>query len=1340
MTKKNLVSKRKPDVSRVRKSLLASLFDFLQPSLVTTGVGRRRAPSFESLEDRRVLADVNFSIPTDGTPNLVELRRSTGGANLEIYVDSDLTDNGGVPNPVLDSTYVYSSVGAINITGSDNADQLKIDNANGLIARTVTFNGGLPTTGTGDSLLLTGNPGSTITRETYLVGATRDAGTWVADPDDSRGAGANSAGNGDELVVNFTGLEPIASDLPATNFDVILSTANDNLSIENGLLTAPFTVPNLRIVDLAGTFETTTFANKSTVRVMGSSGGDNMRLNYSTAATGLTALELIGHLAAGVSGQPADDNLGDSMELQQNVSTVSTTLQGGGGDDLFTSVSDNLSSIAGTVTIQGDGGSDLLQLLDSASTTADTVTVTSTSIQGLAPATFNYSTVETVKLLTASQTNDTINILSTASGTQYLIGGSDRGSDKVTIGNTTADFEGNVFDGSLDSIAGPITFLPDPNNHGDTDVLNVDDSGTASLFGSATISDIGLQTFSAPAAGSSFQQVTISTSGLTTKLQNFASAAINYFHILGSNPLATNVRLETLNVRASQGADTIAINATTATLGTTISGRQGNDTFTIAGDALSAANNIQGSDGNDDFTLNISSHLGASSFVTISSLTISGEGNPTSSSNDRDRLTINDANAGFVRDLNYDYQDTQGDLNILAATTNNGLFGSQSSGSLALGVRTMETLIFNSTSNNDRVMVSGTSRDDVLTVALRPNNSSAFVFLDGSPYLDVPPETVTPSLPGFAGGGSGVDMLLNGINPTLGLLLDGSGTNLVGNRAVVQAASEGNVTVPGGTNDIFNLSLGSGVLIPGFGANKAYDLVAVNDGYVSESGTFIAATANQVYTHNLHAGQLLTVNVVPGSFTNGTDNISRPGLIVNLGDESTARGNGIADHAAARPHAQFNIQVNGNLPSDARGSDGLPVGDQLDLYSPSSFSLWSDKTTPPTVSIQAGNDPYGVLKSSIERILLSPGNGVVNLIGDNNLSNYDQNDHYVIAGRDVDGNSYDGGIQEMTLVINGSAPMLLDNVQFLNAYGYDLQGIDLRNPGIDAKSDFEQGGIDTLDVRPYADNQPRGWNVHINFNEGAPVGPDDDQVDLLIYRTSLYGGAVSEEIVVQPSAPDAGQLFANNSATNTPIVVIDYLGNTDIQLLDDDGFQSDTDTATLRGTNPDANHPNVSGNDQFVADFSAVGNAANPQVVVSDIDSGTVLYRLQKLENFNLVKLQTLAGGDEVSLIGRTDGSLRIQVDGGVDAQTDLVTLPGTASGNDLFGAIAGSDTSELDVYVGRTGSFKETVANLHNVDGVVFDGEGGTNPDLLFLIGSTNGETIHLKPESATQGTVNLG
>ena len=243
-----------------------------------------------------------------------------------------------------------------------------------------------------------------------------------------------------------------------------------------------------------------------------------------------------------------------------------------------------------------------------------------------------------------------------------------------------------------------------------------------------------------------------------------------------------------------------------------------------------------------------------------------------------------------------------------------------------------------------------------------------------------------------------------------------------------------------------------------------------------------------------------------------------------------------------------------------------------------------------------------------------------------------------------------------------------------------------------------------------------------------------------LYRTSLYGGAVSEEIVVQPPAPDAGQLFANNAATNTPIVVIDYLGNTDIQLLDDDGFQSDTDTATLRGTNPDANHPNVSGNDQFVADFSAVGNAANPQVVVSDGDSGTVLYRLQKLENFNLVKLQALAGSDEVSLIGRTDGSLRIQVDGGVDAQSDVVALLGTASGDDLFGAAAGSDSSDLDVYVGQAASQTKTVANLHHVDGVIFDGKGGTNPDLLFLVGSTNGETIHLMPASATQGTVNLG
>ena len=94
--------------------------------------------------------------------------------------------------------------------------------------------------------------------------------------------------------------------------------------------------------------------------------------------------------------------------------------------------------------------------------------------------------------------------------------------------------------------------------------------------------------------------------------------------------------------------------------------------------------------------------------------------------------------------------------------------------------------------------------------------------------------------------------------------------------------------------------------------------------------------------------------------------------------------------------------------------------------------------------------------------------------------------------------------------------------------------------------------------------------------------------------------------MVQPSAVDGGQLFSNNTSTGTPIVVIDYMSNTDIRVLDDDGFVADTDTLTLRGTNPDPGRtPGApTGRDLVVADFNAAGNAADPMVSVERHGAG----------------------------------------------------------------------------------------------------------------------------------------
>ena len=244
---------------------------------------------------------------------------------------------------------------------------------------------------------------------------------------------------------------------------------------------------------------------------------------------------------------------------------------------------------------------------------------------------------------------------------------------------------------------------------------------------------------------------------------------------------------------------------------------------------------------------------------------------PPPTAKNRDRLTINDNNAAFARNLNWDYLDTAGDLNILANVANAGLAGPVNP-LMPVNVRSMETVIFNSTGINDVERVTGTTANDRLTVGLLNNNSSATVFLGGTPYLAAPPDTVANSRPGLAGGGSGPDLLINGIAPATGLRLNGGGIPPGGgDRAIVYAASE-NALLSGGVNNIFGF--GAGVLIPGFGVGSAYDAITVND--------------SSVTTTNNGFGALTSVLLDTASFVQGTppSSTQQAALIVNSGDEA----------------------------------------------------------------------------------------------------------------------------------------------------------------------------------------------------------------------------------------------------------------------------------------------------------------------------------------------------------------------------------------------------------------------------------------------------------------------
>ncbi len=1236
------------------------------------------------------IATLNFGIGNNGAADTVGLVLTSGGSMLDVSV-----------NGTLVGEYLYTSVGAINVTGSDDSDTLTVDNSNGLIKNAIKFTA--VNDGNLEQLNITGDPGTIVARETYIVGASQDAGTWVLDPTDTFGAGAVGATAPTAQVITFTGLSPVDSDTPAAIFDVILSANADNGTIQDGGLLNG--ADSLRYVDNSGTFETFRFANKTNVRIMGNSGDDIFNLDFTTASAGLTALDIYGHAASGVGGLAADDNSADGFALLATAN-IAIGLNGQGGNDIFNnfngltpSGTGSLDNLHGTISIDGGtnafvGGEDVMILIDSASTavTGDNVTLTNNQLTGAAPADFNYTNIELLDYVASGQ-DDTIDILSTQLGTRYGIGGGD-GSDTITIGNTTVDFNNSVFDGSLDQIQGTLLIVPGGiGADGNNDVLNVDDSGTNSLAGVADITDVGN-------ISHQFQTVydSVTVDGQGTTLTNFAPATISYYHLDISNDLTDNTnRLEFLNVRASTGDDVINVNDTTATNTTTLDAREGNDTVTVNGDNLSASNFFNGNDDNDQFILNIANSIGDNSVFAITGVQFSGNAGlagAASNSTNRDRLIVND-NSGSFRNLNWNYlSTTSGDLDIAAGSVNNGLFGANLSNG-AVNVRTMETVIFNDNGeNDDTITVNGRAGvNDLLTVGLLPNtganatlqngtaaNASVVVFLDGAPYLNTAPVTVAGSHPGVAGGGFGPDLLINGINNT-GLNLNGNGIpGGGGDRAVVYAASESALLDGVNATDVFGL--GAGVLISGFGGSNAFDTINVTDA--------------QVTTTNNSQGSLVTVNLNVASFVQNVpqSSVQQAALIVNGGDESTFQASGIADNITATISQNYNIQINGNLPDPSvTGAFGQPQGDQLSVNVPGSVNIFSDAANPPNVTVTglpAVTGPFGVRFSSIERAYFTPTNGIVNIIGDNNDPTVTQNDVFVVRGGDVDFNPLIplNGQNEFSLQIGGdkivpgggvhlSNPIFFRGVTRINAVGgaADLT----QNPtGVQAGFDAQGNvlaevvgtGVDTLDITAYADNTPRGWGIQTFFNEGDPVGDGD----LLIYN-SIAG--VSEDIVVRPSQSQGGQLISTMGGTGTPIAIINYTLNSNIVVNGNNGAGNlgDTDTLTLLGT--DGTTTLTSGNDTFAVDFTAAGAPGTEVVKVTDSIGGAVIYNIQSVTGINRVTFDMRDGDDSMTL---NSGSLTVNVIAGrgndtidATASTVSVSLRGD-EGNDTLTGGAGAD------------------------------------------------------------------
>ena len=371
------------------------------------------------------------------------------------------------------------------------------------------------------------------------------------------------------------------------------------------------------------------------------------------------------------------------------------------------------------------------------------------------------------------------------------------------------------------------------------------------------------------------------------------------------------------------------------------------------------------------------------------------------------------------------------------------------------------------------------------------------------------------------------------------------------------------------------------------------------------------------------------------------------------------------------------------------GTDSLSVVGTAEL--PAELSVYSNAAPVPTITVASGAVPL-LSFTSVEAATLAPTNGIVNLIGDNN-SPTGQADDFAVRGT---------GPGEFTASLNGSPPIQFTGASALNAFGRAL--------------------ADSFTVSPWASNSPAGWGVQTYFDGGIT-----NEGDLLTYDT-VAANPVSEDIAIQPANAGSGEIRVTNASDGSAIGVISY-AHADLAVNDTDGFATDTDSLTLRGTNAV---------EDFVVDLTAPGTSAAPMIDVRQLGGGS-LYRLRSFLGFPQIGLVGLGGSDTIDLLaGRDDGAVSLSVDlglptgGPTPSDRDRIQVYGTIGGSDLFRYTAGATTNSGRIEVARSSASAPTAIDFVGVEVVGFNGGpqnsvGGTGADRVELEGTSGNDTFTL-------------
>ena len=562
------------------------------------------------------------------------------------------------------------------------------------------------------------------------------------------------------------------------------------------------------------------------------------------------------------------------------------------GSRATTSTNSNgiLEAIDNDLVLAGGIEDDFLSVDDTGDTSANTGTLTATTLSGLGmTGSISYYTFETLEIglgssadtftiesthanttrLSGNGGDDTVNVNGTGAGGETILNGDEgnnifnirgiSGNTSVNGGNSsntinvgsnslgTPGARGSNSGGNVNRIAGLLTVNGNGPASGPGDVLNVDDTGDGSVNSGALTSTrlTGLGMAGSISYGT-IEELNISQGG-----------GGDTFTINGTHGAATGAYAETTTLNTGGGDDTVTINDVTDRL--FVNGQASRDVIHVNGTGVGSDSTLNGGDGEDIFNIraiNGNTTVNGnndSDTVNVGSNSMGNPGAPNSNSGGNVNriaglLTVNgdDPGSGSGDVLNVD--DTgDGSVNT-GALTSTRLTGLGMAGSISYG--TIEELNISQGGGGDTFTINGThgaatgayaetttlntgGGDDTVTI----NDVTDRLFVNGQASRDVIHVNGT---------GVGSDSTLNG----------GDGEDIFNIRAI-----NGNTTV-NGNNDSDTVNVGSKA------AGSRVSLAAANNNSKGDVNAIAALLTVNGNTSGGGVGDVLNVDETGESVSN----------------------------------------------------------------------------------------------------------------------------------------------------------------------------------------------------------------------------------------------------------------------------------------------------------------------------------------------------------------------------------------------------------------------------------------------------------------------------------------